>query len=207
MNNNDHDLEYYGEDLVRDVKRMAREELGQRLARVEDQVMQTTTETNRQRCMTALDNDPELAGKWRKINQDQIFIEWMNVVDPLYGANRLGGLRQAFDIGASDRVAAIFKSYLAGQIPQRMRTETRLPFEDTAKKATVRPSQDRYAERRRVFTNAEIRKFYQDRRRGLYDGREAESNRIEAEILAAAAQGRVADNAQQPRMPGRRPWE
>jgi hypothetical protein len=57
----------------------------------------------------------------------------------------------AFDIGASDRCITIFKSYLASQIPQRMRTETRLPFEGTGPKATVKPSQDRYAEKRRIF--------------------------------------------------------
>jgi hypothetical protein len=207
MSINDRDREYYGEELVNDARRWAREELGGHIARIEGQVMQNTTETNRQRCMAVLDNDPELAGKWRKINQDQKFIEWMNVVDPLYGANRLGGLRQAFDIGASDRCVTIFKSYLASQIPQRMRTETRLPYEDTAKKATVRPSQDRHSERQRIFQPGEIAKFYDDCRRGRYDGREAERLRIEREILAAAAQGRVADSAQQPRMPGRAPWE
>ena len=70
-----------------------------------------------------------------------------------------------------------------------------------APQAAARPSQDPSSERRRIWTNDEIRRFYADRANGRYDGREAESNRIEQETLAAAREGRVAATAVQPRMP------
>jgi hypothetical protein len=52
-----------------------------------------------------------------------------------------------------------------------------------------------------LLQQPEIRQFYLDRSRGLYDGREAEAGRIEADIFRAQKEHRIASNSVQPRMP------
>jgi hypothetical protein len=199
-----YDDEMYGEDLPRDARRWARQELGNEVSQLRQQVAQQAVEASRQRCMNALDADPELGGKWRKLNNDPEFLHWLNQEYDLAGCPRMQLLHQAYDAGDQWRVANFFKGYLASRIPPRQRTNERLPMEQTAPRPALRPSADRYEERRRVFKPGEIRQFYNDCRLGRYDGHEAERLQIEREILAAAKEGRVADPAVQPRMSGDR---
>jgi len=42
-----------------------------------------------------------------------------------------------------------------------------------------------------VYTHAEIKRFYNDVRRGAYAGRDADKARIEADMFAAQREGRV----------------
>ena len=135
-------------------------------------------------------------------HSDESFLVWLDQADPFSGAPRLDLLRRAFNSGYTDRVALIFKSYLAQQTPARERTTTRLPHEDTAPRPGVRPSGDAYASRRRIWAKGEISRFYDDVRRGVYDKREPERRQIEEEIFKAAQEGRVADNAVQPKNKG-----
>jgi NADPH-dependent glutamate synthase beta subunit-like oxidoreductase len=43
----------------------------------------------------------------------------------------------------------------------------------------------------KVWNDVDIRKFYSDLRRGVYRGREAEADAIDADIIRANAEGRV----------------
>jgi hypothetical protein len=201
------DEELYGRDLIQDSRRWAREELGNEVSQLRQQVAQQALQANRQRCMNALDGDPELASKRRTLNNDPGFLKWLGEIYDLAGVPRMGLLHQAYDVGDADRVRNFFRAYLASKIPQRQRTNERLPMEQTAPRLALRPSQDPSSERRRIWSKSEIAKFYNDCRLGRYDQHEPERLRIEREILAAASQGRVADNAVQPQMPGRRAWE
>ena len=117
-------------------------------------------------------------------------------------------LTPAYDAGDADRVRNFFKAFIAAQIPARQRTETRLPMEEPT--ASRRPSvsvADVDGRQKKIWSGEEIRRFYLDRSRGLYDGRENEAARIEADIFRAQKERRIAPNSVQARMPGRRPWE
>jgi hypothetical protein len=111
-------------------------------------------------------------------------------------------LTTAYNHGAADRVGNLFRAFLASRIPSRERTSTRLPHEGTGPRPAVRASAGVNEARRRVFAKGEIAKFYDECRRGVYDKREDERWRIEQEIFKAAQQGRVADNAVQPKHRG-----
>jgi hypothetical protein len=148
------------------------------------------------RVQVALDRDPELAGKWRVLNNDKVFIGWLGEVDGFSGEQRQRLLTRAYNTGYSDRVAAIFKAFIASKIPQRQRTETRLPHEGTGPQPTIRTAD---LTRGKIWSKAEIHAFYRDCRRGVYDKREPERLQIEQEIFKAAQQGRVTADAVQPR--------
>jgi hypothetical protein len=42
-----------------------------------------------------------------------------------------------------------------------------------------------------LYTRAQLRQLYEQHRRGAFNGREAEWKRIDAEIIAAANEGRI----------------
>jgi hypothetical protein len=176
MSYDDNDEQIYGEDLPRDARRWARQELGNEANQLRRQVAQQAVETSRQRCMNALDADPELRDKWRKLNQDQGFLSWLGEIYELAGVPRMQLLRQAYDVGDQWRVANFFRGFLASKIPPRQRTETRLPLENPtpSKRVAVREADINHG--KKIWTGNEIRQFYQDKSRGLYDGHEAEAN-------------------------------
>jgi hypothetical protein len=189
-------------DPVGTVTRLAQAAVSGRIGELERRLNETSVEAGKQRTMSILDADPEIGGKWRKLNNDQAFLAWCDEIDGFSGAPRLELLRRAFNAGNAARVALIFKSYIASQRPARERTAERLPHETGARQPTVRPSNGVHEERRRIWAKGEIRQFYSDVRRGVYDKRESERLQIEQEIFKAAKENRVADNAVQPKNRG-----
>ena len=155
-----YDDEMYGEDLPRDARRWARQELGNEVSQLRQQVAQQAVEASRQRCMNALDADPELRDKWRKLNNDPEFLKWLGEIYELAGVPRMQLLRQAYDVGDQWRVANFFRGYLTSKIPPRMRTETRLPLEQSPRVA-VREADVNNG--KKIWTGKEIRQFYQDK--------------------------------------------
>jgi hypothetical protein len=194
------------DDLVNDpvgtVTRLAQAAVSGRIGELERRLNETSVEAGKQRTMSILDADPEIGGKWRKLNNDQAFLAWCDEVDGFSGAPRLELLRRAFNTGYSDRVAAIFKAFIAQQTPARERTQTRLPMEGSGPQPGVRPSNGVHEARGRIWGKGEIARFYDDVRRGVYDKREPERLQIEQEIFKAAKENRVADNAVQPKNRG-----
>jgi hypothetical protein len=193
MTTNFHDdAEVFGQDLIDTTQRWTAPVVAQQVNQLRGELRQTQSQLARERVMAFLDRDPQLGSQWRTINDDPAFLQWLAQVDEANGVPRLGLLRQAFDLGASDRVAHFFRSYIASKTPPRQRTAERLPMEDgRARPAITRADVDG---RRKVWSRAEISRFYADCRNGRYDGRESDRLRIEADILAAAQQqGRIAD--------------
>jgi hypothetical protein len=90
--------------------------------------------------MNALDADPELTGKWRKLNNDPEFLKWLGEIYELAGVPRMQLLREAYDVGDQWRVANFFRGFLASKIPPRQRTETRLPMESRAASQCAKPT-------------------------------------------------------------------
>jgi hypothetical protein len=187
------DTEMYGDDLPRDARRWAREELSGELHQLRAQLGQLHVTSNQQRCQAALDGDPELASKWRTINEDPKFIAWLGQEYDLAGCPRMRLFADAYNSGDQWRVVNFFKAFIASRTPARERTPERLPMENptAAHRTSVKPSSDHYAAKRRIWSPAEITKFYSDVRKGYYDHRDHERLQIEKEIFDAAKQGRV----------------
>lgn len=139
---------------------------------------------------------------WQQTNNDQDFKSWLLLVDPLTGATRQSFLEQAQTALDVNRVVAFFKSYAAATgktipatpllaQPNGSASELELqlaPGRSRGGQPPVNPTV-------KTYTQADIAKFYDDVRKGIYKGREAERNQIELDILLAPKEGRIVATA------------
>jgi hypothetical protein len=180
----------FTDDPVRQVQNWAKPVVDARVGRLEQQIGQLQSDVTKERAMAALDADPEIGTKWRSMNSDPRFLEWVGEMDLLSGVPRVDLMRRAFASGDSERTARFFKAYLLSKIPTVQRTQHRLPYEGQStahiRAADLQPG-------RRIWSRAEIARFYSDAARGAYNERPVERQQIEAEILRAAKEGRVSD--------------
>lgn len=126
---------------------------------------------------------------WRVVNADQRFLTWLGEVDPVYGVPRQVALDNAVNKGSVDHTAAIFnafKSTLAtAPVPANdLRSQTS-PSRSGNSSAPAAAAQIQ------IVSQKDISDFYSDVSKRRYVGREAEMNRIEANINQAIAEGRV----------------
>lgn len=141
---------------------------------------------------------------WQQTNNDADFQSWLLSVDDLTGHTRQSFLEQAQKALDVNRVIAFFRSYAAATgktiptatpplpaQPNGSASELELqlaPGRSRGGKPPVNPTA-------KTYTQADIAKFYDDVRKGLYKGREAERNSIEADIFAANKENRVVATA------------
>ena len=212
------DYTTYGPDFVDSTRRWARAEVQRDLAFQQQQIAELRSYQEQQngdrvkdRVRLELDRDPELAGRWLALDTDPGFNSWLQDIDPFSGARRLDMLRAAYTAGDSVRTGRFFKAYLQEHTDYRQPTQglpsqTPMPgytngngagrvdlasFAAPGRASNATPGPG--APERRIWTNRDIQAFYDGRIRGRYRGREAEADRIERDILAAAAEGRIAN--------------
>jgi len=129
---------------------------------------------------------------WQTINNDQAFKDWLMSEDPLTGATRQQFLSQAQSELNASRVIKFFKEWertaAGGPTPA-----PRKPQEDLQQ--YVAPGTSRATapvdQTKKQWTREEISKFYQDSMMGKYNNRPEEKSRIEKDIFAAQAEGRI----------------
>ena len=129
---------------------------------------------------------------WEALNVDKGFLEWLQVLDPVYGLPRQAALTSAYEVLDVDRVAAIFNTYK--QLVSPATTKARQNNQDLQRQ--VAPTRSRSSsttatevQNNKIYTESEIQQFYNDWRRGYIDNDEAA--KMEKEIHAAITQGRV----------------
>jgi len=201
------DIEAYGQDLVHGVQRWSKlaiepelSELRHRLVQLEGGVQQQASMTAVQRTEAGLDRAlPE----WRTMNLDPGFIAWINQADPFSGKTRKVLADEAYAAGDVGRTLAFFQAYnnehtAVRQPPgiqsgQTEQSADRLPLVDLAVpgRGQVAAPPTPGAPQRRIWTGADITSFYRQKQRGVWEGREAEVARIEADIYAAQHEGRI----------------
>ena len=211
----DKDVEEYGESL--DVmRRVSREELNplfSRLAQMEDVLkqmhasvvpqVQAVAKHQQQSVEQRFWSDlSEAVSNWREINDDQDFQSWLLDVDPLTGITRqtyLGDAQRALD---ARRVANFFRTWLekSGQASVAQPVERAPPPASSELEKQVSPGRSRSAgtaqsNKGRMYTPADIEKFFNDVRAGKYKGREQDRSRTERDIFAAQRENRIQFNA------------
>lgn len=137
---------------------------------------------------------------WRDINFDPNFISWLKLPDPYSGVIRHEMLKAAYERNDSPRVAAFFNGFLADE------AATDPAMEETGRtQAPAKPSLEKFAAPGRaktaaasgapaekpIFTRAQIAKFYAESASGKFRGKEAEKDRLEAQIFEAEREGRI----------------
>lgn len=195
------DVEAFGQDLVDMVQRVAERMFGgaaheiqrqaaqfeQRLAQLEG-ALKGTTETV---AMTAeqsfFDRLTKLVPNWEEVNANQAFLDWLAEIDPVYGQPRQAALNVAQQSLNSERAANVFKAFLA-TLPQSPKPN---PVDKQVSPKAAASSAPTGTDNKPIYTQAQIKAFYDDVARGLYRGRQQEAQQIEAKINAAIAEGRV----------------
>lgn len=194
----DKEIEEYG-DLLPLVARLAEnmvrptiEKLNSELARVQQSqvsVAQTAHKTSVAAFESHLDN---VIPTWRLINEDENFLDWLNVLDIFAGVTRRVALTDAYKKLDAARVAAIFQAY-AREYPQQARAPG-APQVDPATLVApeVRggpPAAPEGQGGKRLISETEIQDFYAKVRKKQVSA-EAYAAFMQ-EIARASAEGRI----------------
>jgi hypothetical protein len=199
------DVEDYG-DTIEVIRRAAREEnqaLAAELAAVKAELRKVSTVVPTVERVTRAQAESQeqifwdrltaAVPDWQSINNDPQFHDWLLEVDPISGLNKQVFLEEAqkrFDV---NRIATFFNAWKdQTNAPkaqyQRDSRQSQLERQITPGRSrgnTRQPSSPR------VYSRQDIATFYSDVRKGVYRGRDDERARIEADIFAAQAEGRV----------------
>lgn len=184
------DVEAFGNDMMDMVRRYvtaAVDTLAARVQALETQqgsVAQDVATTKDQQFYTLLDN---LVPSWRAVNETQAWLNWLGIVDEVYGVPRQKALDHAFGNLNAAQVAKVFNAYIASipAVPAAPSLEDQITPDGAGNQAP--PA----AEAKPILSERAITAFYNDLARGNYRGREAEAESVEAQINAAVAEGRV----------------
>lgn len=129
---------------------------------------------------------------WQSINDSRAFKDWLLSEDPLTGATRQQFLSQAQSELNASRVIKFFKEWertAAGgptPAPRKPQDELQQYVAPGTSRSTAPVDQTK-----KQWTREEISQFYQDSMMGKYSNRPEEKKRIEKDIFAAQAEGRV----------------
>jgi len=210
----DEEVKEFGEDLTDFIRRVAQESVlpavERRLQPVQQQVEKATSdaantaqEQNRlahERLLATLDRE---FAEWRTLNRDPQFLEWLAQPDPYSGAARQELLSQAYERFDAPRIVAFFKGYrnehavvtppASAAAPAPAQAASQRTLDDFVSpgqpKAGATGAQNGAG--KRIWTEAEIKRFYDDCRSGKYRSNPDRRKEIEQDIFAAGREGRV----------------
>lgn len=184
------DIENFGAEMIEMVQRYAEQayaSLDGRLKALESTVAGVNSRTEvtlEQQFYTTLSN---LVPDWQEVNVDDRWLAWLGEVDPVYGAPRQTALDAARSALDSQRVANVFKAFKAAH-PVKVQESLQ---NQVAPTSVATPAPAAVPDAKPIIAAKFIERFYRDQAQGKYVGREAEFNRIEAEINEAARDGRI----------------
>jgi hypothetical protein len=199
----------YGAEFLGVVAKKAKEELSPEVAALKKQIamleqrLEGTVTSNTARARRDLEStlDREVPS-WREINVAPEFHSWLALPDVFSGAIRHELLTAAYEQNNTPRVLAFFRGFLAeeaalapapkGEPAPVGATPDKIPLETLAAPGRAKTAAAPGAPAEKpTFTRAQISQFYADSAAGKYRGREAEKNRIEAQIFEAEREGRI----------------
>lgn len=201
------DAEAFGSDLLDVIKRQSedvlsvaqagwdeqRQQLESRIAELTAQtgnVVEQKATDDRARYLANLAN---LVPDWEAINSDAQFLAWLAEVDPLSGLQRQAYLNNAFQTFDAGRTATLFTAWKSAQVPPAPAAKTaaqqQLERQQQPGGSKATPITLPTDAATRIWTAAEVDKFWVDVRKGVVSG--ADAQRIEAEIDLAVASGRM----------------
>jgi len=195
------DAENFGQDLVEMVSRVASQAIGrtaqtfdakvaqfeQQMARLETAVQGTTQQVAVTAEQAFFDRVTKLVPNWDQVNVDPAFVAWLQGIDPVYGLARQAALNRAQESLNADHAAAVFQAFIG---PQQAAPKEPDPLDKQMSPRSATSVQPTSAQPQ-MISQADVTKFYDDARRGLYRGNEAEYARIEQLINAALAESRI----------------
>ena len=198
------DVETFGEDLIAVVQRIVDAKLGHsgaqaesRFADLETRLSGTTNFVAQTAEGLFLQHLASQVPDYEAINVDEGFLQWLAQPDDVYGEPRQAALDRATQVLDAGRVARIFNAYKATLAPvqqpaqQPARTSPQAQLERQVAPRASSSSAPQAPAAKRIYTAAEVGKFYDDVAKGRYASRQDEMKREEAAINAALAEGRI----------------
>lgn len=204
------DVSDYGEDSIDLMRRVSREEYRPVIGKIAEleravqqlqsqlvpqvqQVVQQQTMSRDQQFWAGLE---QAIPNWRDVNANPDFHTWLLEVDPLFGVQRQSILQQAQSNYDLDRVVKFFRTWMGDSYSDHG-ASTGKPKRASQLEKQVAPGRSRSgptsptSSDKRTYTPQDIEKFFTDVRKGKFKGREKERDRIERDIFAAQAEGRI----------------
>lgn len=201
------DVETFGSDLIDVVKRQAQQEVrlaqanaAKEVSRLEgviaemrsqmEGVQNTQATSSRQQYFADLAREvPDFA----EVNQSPEFLAWLGEIDPLFGMPRQAAIDHAWNQYDVTRTAALFKAFKgltaqAEPAPPNRQQQLEKQLTPGSSKNSQPPA---VSDADRKFSMREIEEFYRDVSKGLYVGRDQERAKLEDQIDAAVAAGRL----------------
>lgn len=201
------DAEVFGQDLVEMVQRVAENMFGAAVKQIDERfnaiesklngTTQAVTQTAEEIFLSRL---KEAVPNYVAINSDPDFLSWLAEIDDVYGLPRQSALTSAAEALDADRVAKVFKAFIALKTtnapapvepqPEPAQRSAASELERQIAPSTV-ASNPVPAGQPTTFRVADVQAFYNDVRLGKYRGREQEAAAIEVRINNALAEGRI----------------
>lgn len=201
----------YGPELVDIMGRRAKEELNPIVATMQQEIDELkglvrgthsqVTKTGRTQLLASMDTQ---LPKWRELNDNQDFLQWLDLPDRYSGVIRGKLFDAALEQNNTPRVLAFFQGFLAEEAasdPARARVSEppapeppnqKVPLENFAAPGRAKsPAGNQPPAEKPYISKDQITAFYADVNRGKYRGNEAEKDRLERMIFEANAEGRI----------------
>ena len=180
------EVEQYGAEFIDMVKRVARAEnpgVDGNVKKQLEEVSEQQRRVARQAFFAELNRD---APQWEKLNTDQDFLDHLSGLDPYTGRPRQELFDDAYEKLDAWRIANFFNNFEQSRQPTPVtpppsRADQVVP---NASRAGAPPPPAK-----RNWTTQDVARFYADVRRGAIS--EDEAARIEQDIFAAQAEGRL----------------
>ena len=203
------DVQNYGGELLDVTQRAALQVVAPHLQRLEDEnaVLRAQLAKGDRR---TLDQMVEAAvPNYREIDQDPRWHRWLLGIDFYTGRVRQELLNDAITAASAPRVISFFRGFLQEEVatghiePSPGVQQAAPPREPAVQLASLaapgraRPtggSDGSPSPEKPIYTRQNLRELYAAHRKGAYAGREAEWNRIDADIIKAGTEGRIIGN-------------
>jgi hypothetical protein len=206
------ELNDYGEEFFDVVGRRAREEIspelyqfGERLKRLEGQQQVVTQVIDKTQKHSVYDMLYDEVPQWKQINHHPAFKQWLGQLDPYSGRPLAEMLSEAMTRHDAPRVVNFFRGFAeAAGLPLNPSNgpdeapplpngngSGRPSLEDFAAPGRARSAPQVLPPEKPIYTVAQIRELSDQKRRGLWRGREPELEAIERDIFAAQHEGRI----------------
>lgn len=203
----------YGDELIDLTRRAAREAVSpelEQLRRDNAKLNQQVSVSSKRELFQSMDQH---LPNWRVINKDVRFLAWLRLPNIYTGQIRGNMLKEAVNGAEAPKVLQLFKDFLTeaaatGQTVPAAQTEQRpaaatqqqpsphAPAVDLATLAApgrARPASGdgQVPTEKPIYSRADISKFFDEKRRGLWAHRLADAQAVENDLTAAQREGRI----------------
>lgn len=201
----DADREAYGDELIDLSRRAALAAVAPELEALREQNARLTARvgsTAKRELFMFMDGK---LPQWRQINVSPEFKRWLLLPNVYTGQVRGQMLKAAVDGAEAPKVLALFSDFLREahatgqqvtptQVEQQQAPRTpAMELETLAAPGRARPASgdSQVPAEKPIYTRADISKFYDEKRRGLWAHRQAAADAFEADLTAAQREGRI----------------